>query len=338
VPVLARFTLLACWALCTGWGIGNFPTFGQLVDASGQHYFDDAETIINTQLADLLKSIPELKGLEPAQNQQGLSGILDNVGKRLEASLQALPNTSSREDITEQKLSGKGHLEAQRVDSFNFLILVRHGAGNGGGAETEEYRTPLENNSAAQQNAGSEFSLTRGFSNQWAHFYSGNRSASNFRLLGTQKLQGHETYVVAFAQRPGWASVEGRVVSNGRTVVILYQGIAWINVTGFQILRLRTDLLAPRKDIDLKRQTTEIEFGEVSFPQIASPLWLPRDVWVTTETRGRIERTEVRGAGVYTLEIPELTFRNWHHYSDFQLFRARSTIKPIEPGPGLPTN
>jgi len=75
---------------------------------------------------------------------------------------------------------------------------------------------------------------------------------------------------------------------------------------------MRTDLLAPRDDIGLAKQTTEIEFGEVHLPRVSSPLWLPREVVVTTESKGRI-------------------LRNRHHYSNYKLFAAESTIKPIEP-------
>lgn len=319
MAVLASLTLLAIWAVPVGWGLSAGPAFAQLVDTSSQHYFDGAKTIVNCELPDLIKAVPDLRGLEPAQSQKELPAILGKVRERLEASLQALPNTSSREDITEEKLNGDGYVEGKRVESFSFLILARRSGANGEDVGLEEYRTSIQGNHVEPQQADNEFCLTSGFANQWAHFYAGNRSASNFKLVGQQKLNGHTTYVVAFAQRPGWAAVIGRVVSNGLSVVILYQGIAWIDVADYQIIRMRTDLLAPRKDIGLKRQTTEIRYGEVTFPQVSSPLWLPRDVVVTTDALGRI-------------------FQNRHHYSDYRLFRSESTIKPIEPGETIPKN
>jgi hypothetical protein len=138
-------------------------------------------------------------------------------------------------------------------------------------------------------------------------------------LLGQEELDGHMTDVLAFAQRPGWATILGRVVANGRSVVILYQGIAWIDVSTSQIIRMRTDLLAPRSDVGLKQQTTEVEFGEVHLPEVATPLWLPQTVVVTASLNAE-------------------TLRNEHRYTNYRLFRVESTIKPAEPDGTVPKN
>jgi hypothetical protein len=122
------------------------------------------------------------------------------------------------------------------------------------------------------------------------------------------------------------------VVRNRKSVLILYQGIAWIDAAGYQILRIRTDLLAPRPDINLKKQTTEIEYAEVRLPQVSSSLWLPRKVIVTTTTK---ERVQALGSTSAT-EVCDQVFRNRHQYSQYKLFRAESTIKPIGPDQAIP--
>ncbi len=164
--------------------------------------------------------------------------------------------------------------------------------------------------------------LTRGFAAASLHFHPWLRSDSAFRYLGEQVVDGRETYVIAFAQRPGWAHISGRVITSEvnpitqsvreRSVLVLIQGIAWIDPQGFRCIRIRTDLLAPRLDVKLGRQITDIYFGEVHFQQIAAPLWLPREVIVTSEWRGR-------------------TFRNRHRYRDFKLFTVEAKIGPVQP-------
>ncbi len=67
---------------------------------------------------------------------------------------------------------------------------------------------------------------------------------------------------------------------------MLIQGIAWVDKSDFQIIRMRTDLLAPRTEIGLDRQTTEVTFDRVQLPDVATPLWLPSDVQLNIQFAG----------------------------------------------------
>jgi hypothetical protein len=120
-------------------------------------------------------------------------------------------------------------------------------------------------------------------------------------------MGAQSTYVVAFAQRPGQATIAGQVAWSGGTAAILVQGIAWVDKETFQIVRLRTDLLAPRNDIGLTQETTDLTFKEVQLPELAAPLWLPGDVDVYTVFNGQI-------------------YRNEHHYANYQRFRVSVKI------------
>jgi len=91
-------------------------------------------------------------------------------------------------------------------------------------------------------------------------------------------------------------------------VLILVQGVAWVDSGTGHIIRMRTDLLKPASKVRLTRQTTEIQFSEVHFKEMTSTFWLPREVVVTVEWKGR-------------------TFRNVHQYSDFKLFNVQSEEK-----------
>jgi hypothetical protein len=104
---------------------------------------------------------------------------------------------------------------------------------------------------------------------------------SRFRYLGDQKIGPRPTYVIAFTQQPGKATLfvtmTGRKGTSART---LMQGIAWVDKRNFQIIRMRTDLLSPHPEIGLDRQTTEVTLNRVQLMDVANPLWLPSDVKV----------------------------------------------------------
>ena len=287
-------------------------------DTSDQHVYDGARTIIEYSHAELLSTFPELRQLQFAEKQDELPRILGKVGANVEAAVDGLPNLISQEDVTQQTitLERSGSAETRRLGPFSYMILARESSGN---VALEEYRTDAQGGRTGPQELERDLHLTRGFAILWTLFHPGVRSAANFRLLGQEELDGHMTDVVAFAQRPGWATVLGRVVANGRSVVILYQGIAWIDLPTYQIIRMRTDLLAPRWDVGMRQQTTEVELGEVRLSEVASPLWLPQTVVVTTSLNAK-------------------TLRNEHRYTNYRLFRVESTIKPVEAEESAPKN
>ena len=125
-------------------------------------------------------------------------------------------------------------------------------------------------------------------------------------------MDGRDTYVVAFAQLPGRSSVTTHANGIWGTVILLVQGIAWVDRSTFQILRMRTDLLAPRDDIGLAQQTTQLRLDEFQLPGVPKPLWLPSEVTVNVKFNGQY-------------------LRNQHQYPEYKLFRVSVKI-------GTPTN
>jgi hypothetical protein len=149
--------------------------------------------------------------------------------------------------------------------------------------------------------------LTKGFASTTQFLLPAYQSESLFRYLGRQRVDGHATYVVAFAQRPEAARLLAGFKANGPEVLVLSQGVAWIDCDAYQVVRMRTDLLNPEPRVRLDRQTTEVQYAEVHFQDVPITAWLPRDVVVTVEWNGKLRR-------------------NRHSYSDFHLFNVQSRI------------
>ena len=112
------------------------------------------------------------------------------------------------------------------------------------------------------------------------------QSFSCFRYLGRQRSDPYDC-VIAFAQRTGAGSAAGTFQIEGKPAEpIFYQGLAWMDPQTNQVVRMPTDLLAPRTDIVLEKQSTEIWFCEVHFKGVSHALWLPREVVDTTKWIG----------------------------------------------------
>lgn len=279
-------------------------------------------------LTQLMKRIPQLKGISPAPNQEALSMILRQTGKQVDAFFAHLADLIAHEDITQERLGngtlvggmpGGTMLLAKQSTQDSYLILRHTGSGP---PRIEEFRMDAKGNRLDETTPENNFFITSGFALTSIHFATVFQFDSRFLYLGNQKIGGHETYVVAFSQMPSEARVavtmRGR---DGNNIRLLTQGIAWVDKESFHIRHLRTDLLEPQPKIGLAEQTTTISYSEVRLAETA-PLWLPHDVNVY------IKFTELPPGGASDLgsRLTDQTFRNIHHYSKYLLYRVSSEM------------
>lgn len=263
-----------------------------------QAAYAKAKTDVDQPIDYLHRTMPELKGLEPASSQAPLESILTAVGENVAAFFRNLPNTTSLERIHQEKLHANGKVIDAQDQRFHYLCLMQDEAG---GPSTSEHRADLSGNECVPHGAQEGYMLTLGFVSVSLIFHPFYQPESMFRYLGRQKVDGRDTFVIAFAQRPAKARFTGTFRSGGTTMTTLSQGVAWVDSENYHVLRLRTDLLKPLPEVRLKRKTTEIAYAETRFRAIAEGLWLPQEVMVTVEWNGKL-------------------LRNTHQYSDFRVF------------------
>jgi Tfp pilus assembly protein PilF len=270
--------------------------------------YGQVKSIIAQSPEELIKALPYLQGLKAASDQSLLQEVLHNTGAGVEAFFRDFPNTVSLERVRQERLGKDGKAKASRNQEFQYLLLAHTGIA---GLGIEEHRSTAEGTDAAQVGLHQGLMLTSGFASASSLFHPINRSGSDFRYLGKQEINGREAHVIAFAQKPETARNITRFVTDGGSALILVQGVAWVDAESFHILRLYTGLLNPLSKIRLQKQTTEIQFRQMAFNGGSTTLWLPEEVEVTVDWKGRV-------------------LRNLHRYSDFKLFNvdAREEGKP----------
>jgi hypothetical protein len=263
------------------------------------------KTFLDLTPVELAKEVPELKHLKSAQSQDMLPLILKQVGVAVADFFDNFSNTTSTEHIfftvESRKLEQPLHYEA----TFNYLALVKPGTDK---TRLQEYRT----DSKGKQVKVRGTVVTAGFVTLPAYFHPDYQRGSRFRYLGRDVVKGQSTDVVAFVQRPGVARQAGWVEFDDKAAFVFAQGLAWIDPARFRILRLRTDIQQPEPNVGLQRETTEVEYSEVTFKQGGKTLWLPHDVTVSGQ-------------------LNQYTFHNQHHYSDYRLFIVQTGEKQKNP-------
>jgi len=277
-------------------------------------------------IVELQKTIPELKHLKAAADQSQLLALLDKIGMKTVDIARRTPNLLSDEWVLSDRdgittLQHFSFLVLQHVSKSNAIVLdeFRVDAKSGEKFQTEELEKAAEASAPASDPSSLALPAAKplpgsggappsqGFVNEWLNFYPSNRIQAEFRYLGQQKLDRRQTLVVAFAQKPGLVRIPAVVTYHDKLYKIFRQGVVWVDATDFRIVRLRTDILSPPPGVPLRQLTAHVRFAEVRVAEIASPLWLPREVVVTSNFAGS-------------------TLRESHSYSHYRLFRTKSKL------------
>ena len=266
-----------------------------------------SETFVDMTPAELANAVPELKHLEPSESQDLLPQILERAGAAVAAFFDNFSNTACTEHVTSNVdiplQTGVLHYD----NKYNYVALAQPGAMKG---RLREYRTDTKGD-PVQPDAKTGV-VTFGFVALSVHFHPDYQADSRFRYLGRESMEKHDTYVVAFAQRPQVARQTASVQFAGRSGIVYMQGVAWIDPLSFRILRLRTDLQQPETNVGLLKETTQVLYSEVSFTQSDKTLWLPREVNVTGQ-------------------LKQFLFRNQHRYTDYRVFKVQLEQKQDKP-------
>lgn len=288
---------------------------------SGRSYVDYS-------LPALKRAVPAIEGLTPDSNGDKLPHILEAMADRIAEIVPRLPDLISQEEVyrsqgqfgpsTPQQLvilAQHGETgpvspttitpQGARGREFRYLILCHHTAA---GITVEESRTDPKGH-PVKSISGDTNPLGSGFAYQWLLFSSANQPEFRFRYLGEQEVDGRKTFVIAFAQTPDRVKVPAVFQSGGKQVPYFYQGILWVDQATFDIVFLRTDLLAPLQSLKLTGLTTELHFRSVRIHDLDSSFWLPSQVHMVIE-QGKSEIVEV------------------HEYSNYHLYRTSTTIVP----------
>lgn len=274
---------------------------GAPADASD---YADAHPYVDLPMAQLVERIPELKTLQPAPDEQDLPVILQKLGRSVDEFVLAIGDLIAHEDVIQEKLNARGNVRGKERVQDNYLIL-HHSYALGA---SSEYRMDDKGNRLGAIGLEKGYVVTAGFALSCIPFSTVAQPQSRFRYLGEEKMDSRETYVLGFAQQPGAATFFTAMKGTGEADVnMLTQGILWVDKNSFQIIRMRSDLLAPRNEMRLDQMTTEVAFREVQLQDVPNPLWLPVDVDLS-------------------MEIGKHKFHNVHHYTNYRRYRVSVKI------------
>jgi len=270
-------------------------------------------------------------GAQPSAAQDKAPAILHSTGEVIADLMHRMPNLIAKEVVVQPigitmgngmpSMGMRGRLglaapsfpEVQnRTASFNYRIVHRNKSA--GVDILDELRTDAHDHPLTGSTHDPSRPYSVGFATAWLFFYPGNFKESRYRYLGRQKIGSHQTLVVAFAQIPGLNRMQTVIDSTYGVCAAASQGVAWIDASTYQIVRMQTDLLAPQPAIQLNQLRSVLNYSAVKIPARDLTLWLPTEVEVTWQT-------------AYTSGVET------HRYSNYRLFEATMRILPADESP-----
>ena len=285
-----------------------------------------ATSYVDEPFEQLLRTVPEIKTIQPAQDQTQLAMILEHSGKNVDTEFKSFSDLVAKETVSEIRANPTTDLWGQPTihsiepnlmgDQYTYFI-VREGTLVQ--TRIREYRRDRYGSDGAKPVTapslvtvpGMTF-LSANFASTPLYFSSDLQGQERFRYLGEQRVGVRTAYVVTFAQVPGVATVAIPMRKpNGEKSNWLVQGIAWIDKLTFEILQMRTDLLArhdflPTCDQSQDQLQTFIQFAPVQPKGVSDVMWLPTEADVH-ETLGDCKN-------------PVQIARNVHHFSEYRRY------------------
>jgi hypothetical protein len=261
--------------------------------------------VVDLPTSELLKKYPEeLLNLVFAPNGTELAPLLERVGQNVEGFFLNLPNSLSKERIRHESLKADGKVSDHVEQDVEYMLFLQKGeAGN----KWKEERTNSRGKPATLKHLPGESFVSSGFALECILFLPSYQKTLRLRYLGRQSSEPY-AHLIAFAQDPGKGGIAGVFQAPGVSVTIWRQGLVWVDPQTFQIIRMKSDLLEPKPEAGLMRETTDIWYREFQFGPNRPSLWLPREV-------------------VVSFKYGSHAYRNIHRYSDYRLFTVESYEK-----------
>jgi len=239
---------------------------------------------------------------------------MKRVGERAAATISEFRNTACDERVYSEWNVGSPITTFREMGPnevahhFLYVILSRPASDS---QIFTEYRSDLRGNPVDLASVPDLPLITANFAGSWAYFNPSNQRESDFRYFGEESIRKQMCYVVGFAQKPEIARNVTTFESRNQSALILVQGLAWIEETAFQIVKIETWLLAPRTDIGLSSQETTVDYNPVTIAGPNNALWLPSEVTVL-------------------VHYHNLFVRNTHRYSRFKLFEVHVVTNDVK--------
>ena len=234
-----------------------------------------------------------------------LTKILKEASDRTLDLIEGFQRFSANERIEQIDIDKNGKRRNSTAQEMNYVVQIERNSY--GYPSVQEYRS---GNTSPQQTSVMD-SGTAAFA---LIFHPAHVKNFDFRCEGLTELQGLAAWQVHFEESADPNKAFTAIHIGGSVYLPKFKGRAWITTSGYDVLRIETDLVAPIPSINLQREHQVINYAPVEFPKRHVRLWLPESTSLYIAYRGR-------------------RYERIHRFTQFQVFSVDSAEAVKEPSP-----
>jgi hypothetical protein len=211
-----------------------------------------------------------------------LDEVVQNAGKRLQELVKNVDRFTATELVTDESINKWGLPSFPEKAQFDYIVSMEETRPSA--LSVEEYRERR-----ASSKGFPEAVMTSGLPALVVIFhpiYVGNYEMT---CEGLARWNGGLAWQVHFRQRKDKPNTirSYRLGLEGQGYPVALKGRAWIAADSYQIVRLETSMVAPMPQIRLAAEHVNIEYAPVQFRKGTLEMWLPANVEVYYDWKGR---------------------------------------------------
>ena len=234
-----------------------------------------------------------------------IEDVLPKVATHVKEFVEDMNQFTATENLVRERagLDGK-HGDHERSRSDYVVTIQNLGAGN---YTVSEFRSQVHSDHFLQGGLAASGGPALALIFHPSHLEEFDMTCGNM-----VKLDGHTAWEIHFRQRRDRPAEITTFLDGHTQFAILLQGTAWIDSSGYQLLRMETSLLQPIPEAKLEFLYQSVDYAPVSFGARKTTLWLPQSVEVLAKFHGQ-------------------RYRDQHTFSDFKLFAVDTGQKISAP-------
>jgi hypothetical protein len=219
----------------------------------------------------------------------------DYAQHQIKAYLAKLADLHCTESVTQEKLSGNGHIEASEHAKYDFLIMI-----DGSGDDFQLNESRIE--SAASRHKQLPMLVTNGFSTALLVFHPYYRDSFIFETGAAETVAGKDAVPIHFTHIQGHRTPVALAL-RGREFPLDLEGTAWLDKQSGEVLKMDAALLHDMSDIGLKSLSIHVEYKPTMLDKNAAPMALP-------------------SLAVIDVSTPLQHWRNIHSFDEYKRFSS----------------
>ena len=223
--------------------------------------------------------------------------------RQITAYLVQLADLHCAEDVTQQKLTANGHVEASTRAQYDYLIMM---SGNGDDFQLNESR--IESSESRHKLTSKPMLVTNGVATVLLVFHPYYRDGFNFEAGSEEAVDGKPVIPIRFTHIPG-RRTPAALALRGREYPLDLEGTAWLDKQTGDVVKVDAALLHDMSDVGLRSLHIHVEYKLSNLDKSTTPIALP-------------------ALAVVDLTTPRQHWRNTHLFQDYKSFSTAAEQDP----------